>query len=133
MRASSVDQKIIATLSNEHVHLTSNEVYEEIRKWLPAVNKSTVYRALERLVSYGKVSVSDMGTGSAVYELLTDGLHQICQKCGQVMEIGDEEVRAFFSTIKEKNHFNVVTNHLILFGTCEKCHMECKNTITETN
>ena len=54
MRASSVDQIVIETLSKEHAHLTSLQVYEEVRGRLPAVNHSTVYRALKRLVDQGK-------------------------------------------------------------------------------
>lgn len=123
MRASSVDQIIVETLSKERAHLTSHQVYEEIRLRLPAVNQSTVYRALERLVHFGRVSVSDMGTGSTVYELLADGVHHhlVCQKCRQVMTIGHEDVMAFFGALQYKNHFQIVTNHLILFGICEKC------------
>ena len=123
MRASSVDQIIIETLSKEHAHLTSLQVFEEIRKRLPAVNQSTVYRALERLVKNGKVSVSDMGTGSAVFELLVDGLHHhlICQKCGQVITMNHTDVMVFFAAIQNKYHFKVITNHLILFGTCNNC------------
>jgi Fur family ferric uptake transcriptional regulator len=123
MRASSVDQIIIELLSKEHAHLTSHQVYEEIRLRLPAVNQSTVYRALERLVNYGRVSISDMGTGSAVYELLADGGHHhlICQKCKQVITLNHEEVHDFFGKIQQKSHFKIVTTHLILFGICETC------------
>ena len=104
MRASSVDQIILETLSEENVHLASLQVYEEIRSRLPAVNPSTVYRALERLTNCGKVSISDMGTGSAVYELLADGPHHhlVCQKCGQVTRIGHEEVNEFFTAVQQK-------------------------------
>lgn len=123
MRTSSVDQKIIEVLSREHAHLTSLQVYDEIKVYLPAVNQSTVYRALERLANLGKVSVSDMGTGSAVYEILADGRHHhlICQQCGQVITIEDDDVRKFFSTIQAKNHFTIHTSHLVLFGMCPQC------------
>ena len=123
MRASSVDQIILETLSKEHAHLTSHQVYEEIRERLPAVNQSTVYRALERLANNGKVSVSDMGTGSAVYELLADGVHHhlVCQRCRQVITLDHEEVQNFFEDIQLKNHFKIATSHLILFGICETC------------
>jgi Fur family ferric uptake transcriptional regulator len=123
MRASSVDQIILDTLSSEHAHLTSHQVFEKIREHLPAVNQSTVYRALERLVSYGKVSVSDMGTGSAVFEIMADGLHHhlVCQKCGYVLTIGHEDINDLFNKIQEKNKFNLITNHLVLFGICDKC------------
>jgi Fur family ferric uptake transcriptional regulator len=123
MRASSVDQVIIQTLSKEHAHLTSLQIYDEIRHQLPAVNQSTVYRSLERLVSQGLVSVSDMGTGSAVYETVTDGIHHhlVCQKCGNVKTISHEDVAEFFSNIQQEFQFKVITNHLILFGICEEC------------
>jgi Fur family transcriptional regulator, ferric uptake regulator len=123
MRASSVDQIILETLAKEHAHLTSQQVYEDIRGRLPAVNPSTVYRALERLTNCGKVSVSDMGTGSAVYETLTDGVHHhlVCQKCGQVLTIDHKDIQDFFGAIQRKNQFQVITNHLILFGVCTRC------------
>lgn len=131
MRASSVDQIIIETLSHEHAHLTSLQVYEKIRVRLPAVNHSTVYRALERLVKQGKVSISDMGTGSTVYEILSDGLHHhlVCLKCKKVITIGHEEIEKLFLVIQQELNFRVVTNHLILFGLCEECQSQssCDN------
>ena len=123
MRASSVDQIILDTLSKENAHLTSHQVYEEIRERLPAVNQSTIYRALERLANCGKVSISDMGSGSAVFELVTGRMHHhlVCQRCNQVFTIGDEQVRNFFSVLQSDHNFEITTNHLILFGICEKC------------
>lgn len=123
MRASSVDQAIIDTLTKEHAHLTSLQVFETIRERLPAVNQSTVYRALERLAKQGKISISDMGTGSAVYELLAQGLHHhlVCQRCGRVTTFGHEDATDLFSSVQDKHHFRITTNHLILFGICERC------------
>jgi Fur family ferric uptake transcriptional regulator len=123
MRASSVEQAILDVLSHEHAHLTSLQLYEEIRQRLPAVNPSTVYRALERMVHAGKVSVSDMGTGAAVYELVSQKLHHhlVCQVCGRVITLPHEPVAQLFKTLEEQQHFHVVTNHLILFGICEAC------------
>ena len=123
MRTSSVELVILEILGHEHAHLTSHEIYEHIRNRLPAVNPSTVYRALERLANQGKISVSDMGRGSAVYETVTDGMHHhlICHDCGCVITLDHEEVDGFFATIQQKNHFEIITNHLILFGVCEQC------------
>ena len=123
MRNSSVDQIILETLGKEHAHLNSQQVYERIRERLPAVNPSTVYRALERLTSYGRISVSDMGMGPVVYESLTDGMHHhlVCQRCGRVLTIEHREVKNFFDHIEEKTHFQIITNHLVLFGICPDC------------
>jgi Fur family transcriptional regulator, ferric uptake regulator len=126
VRASSVDQIILETLAKEHSHLTSHQVYEQIRGRLPAVNPSTVYRALERLVKNGKISVADIGSGAAVYESLTEEVHHhlVCQKCGYVDTIGHAEVSQFFDAVQNKKQFEVVTNHLILFGLCAGCRQE---------
>ncbi len=128
MRNSSVDQAILEVLSRNKEHLTPHQIYEGIRLRLPAVNPSTVYRSLERLAAGGKVSVSDMGTGSAVYELVADGQHHhlVCQRCGQIATIGEEEVGRFFTDVEGKYGFKVATNHLILFGLCARCRGEPK-------
>lgn len=123
MRSSSVDYYILDTLNKEHAHLSSHQVYEEIQRQLPAVNPSTVYRALERLAKAGKISVSDMGTGSAVFESVSTEMHHhlVCQGCGQVYTIGHEEIDTFFQAIAGKHNFKITTNHLVLFGLCENC------------
>ena len=123
MRSSSVDYYILEVLEKEHAHLTSHEVYEQIHPLLPAVNPSTVYRALERLVKNGKISVSDMGTGSAVYESIHRDIHHhlVCEECGQVLTINHEEVDRFFQSLEAKHGFKIKTNHLVLFGRCEAC------------
>ena len=123
MRKSSVETIIIETLSRRHAHLTSLQIFDAIRDQLPAVNQSTIYRALERLVHNGRVSVSDMGTGSAVYERMSDQMHHhlVCQKCGQILTIDHEDVEGFFSLLEEKTRYKILTNHLVLFGICKAC------------
>ncbi len=123
MRTSSVEQLILETLSRKGTHLTSLQVYEDIHGQLPALNPSTVYRALERLVHRELVSVSDIGNGSAVYELVGNGIHHhmVCEKCGKIITLRDEDVQPFFSHISQETGYRIVTNHLILFGICEQC------------
>jgi Fur family ferric uptake transcriptional regulator len=126
MRASSAETIILETLEDNHSHLTAQEIYDQIRGRLPAVNRSTIYRALERLTQAGKVSVSDMGLGAAVYESVHNHNHHhlVCQNCHQVITIQDDEVANFFESIEQHYHFKINTNHLILFGTCPECSTE---------
>jgi len=123
MKTSSVDLAILELLDEKHCHLKASEVYERLQPRFPALNASTVYRSLERLVNSGKLSVSDMGTGASVYEKVTDGIHHhlVCQKCGRVTTIEHEMVCSFFEQIEGEFGFKVFTNHLILFGECSEC------------
>lgn len=107
-------------------HFTAAEIFVQIHDRLPAVNPSTVYRALERMAEAGEISVSDMGTGATVYEALQNGMHHhlVCQKCGAVITLPHSEVAPFFQTISDQHHFEIITNHLVLFGVCQKCQTE---------
>jgi Fur family transcriptional regulator, ferric uptake regulator len=122
-RASSVDQIILETLASEHVHLSAHQVYEKIRDRLPAVNPSTIYRALERLAKNGKISVSDMGTGAVVYESLSGEPHHhlVCQQCGHITTIDNSMVCQFFKSLEDRKNFKIATHHLVLFGLCADC------------
>jgi Fur family transcriptional regulator, ferric uptake regulator len=110
-------------LEQDRSHLTAQQIYEQIHDRLPAVTLSTVYRSLERLVKAGQISISDMGLGAEVYETVGSKQHHhlVCQACGQVKTIDDEMVQSFFSGIEQQHGFQVVTNHLILFGRCLQC------------
>jgi Fur family transcriptional regulator, ferric uptake regulator len=123
MRNSSADQLILETLGAQKSHLTSHQIYEEVHLRLPAINPSTVYRALDRLVSLGKVTVSDMGLWAAVFELAGEKPHHhlVCQGCGHITLIDDEQISPLLSQLESKYHFHIKTNHLVLFGLCEIC------------
>ncbi len=137
MSASSVE-KLIIELFNDHpsqdAHFTAAEVFNHLKPQLPAVNPSTIYRALERMAHAGKISVSDMGTGSAVYEMVGRERHHhlVCQECGKILTIGDKAVACLFEKLHNENNFEILTNHLILFGTCQECRQK-KNRTNEIN
>ncbi len=103
--------------------MSAQEVFQRLHTRFPAVNPSTIYRALERMSRQGLVSIADLGTGAAVYEKVSDRMHHhlVCQICGSVQTIDDEEVGTFFKEVGNQYHFKVNTNHLILFGECAAC------------
>jgi len=123
MRSSSVNTLILETLEHEGSHLDAHAVYERIRVNLPAVNPSTVYRALERLSRAGQVSVSDMGTGKAVYEAVGSAIHHhlVCQSCGKILTLDHQAAQEFLAQVERQSGFTIVTNHLVLFGVCPVC------------
>lgn len=124
MRASSIHTAILELLETSSPgHLPANEIYEQIRRRLPAVNPSSVYRALERLSRAGLISISDMGVGASVYEFVAQEKHHhlVCQNCGATFTLPNELVRGFFQQVDSTAGFSVTTNHLVLFGLCTNC------------
>jgi len=123
MRASSITNEILEVLKKEHDHLTEVEVYEAVKVKFTAVNHSTVYRALRRLVDDGQVSITDIGRGAQVFELVAGEPHHhlVCQNCGRIVNLRDGSVEALFQNIEHDHHFKVITKHLALFGYCRDC------------
>lgn len=123
MKSSTVQQLILDLLNEEHAHFTAQELYTYLKPRLPSLNPSTVYRSLERLSQAEKVSISDMGTGSAVYEIIGSSPHHhlVCKNCQKVKTLGNDVVQPFFDQIEARSGFTLTTNHLILFGYCPDC------------
>jgi Fur family ferric uptake transcriptional regulator len=128
MRASSVTNEILEILKKEHDHLTEVEIYEAVKNKFTAVNHSTVYRALRRLVDDGQVSITDIGRGAQVFEFCSGDTHHhlVCQSCGKITNLTDGTVEELFAQIEKNHHFQVITKHLALFGYCQACQEKLK-------
>ncbi len=123
MRASSVANEILDILKKEHTHLTEVEIYAAVKKKFTAVNHSTVYRALRRLVDSNQVSITDIGRGAQVFEICSGDPHHhlVCQSCGKITNLTDGTVEELFGKIEKNHGFEVITRHLALFGYCPEC------------
>ena len=65
-------------------HLTAEEVAAEVRRTLPDVNVSTVYRTLELLVSLDLVVETRLEGSACYYEVSPEPTHHhfVCTRCG---------------------------------------------------
>ncbi|MFQ5578249.1 MAG: Fur family transcriptional regulator [Anaerolineae bacterium] len=104
-------------------HTTPEEIYARVKSMAPAVNQATVYRTLEFLCQLGLVVSADIGIGQKVYEIAGDTPHHhlVCRQCEQVQSLDHTLVQPFFAQTEAETGFKVETDHLILFGLCERC------------
>ncbi len=115
---------IYETLEANQAHMTAYEVYEAVKPRLPSLNLSTVYRTLEYLTHQGLISVADVGASMPIYEAASNTHHHlVCQSCGNIQIMDHDQVKAFFEKVSQEYQFTIHTNHLILFGLCEKCRV----------
>ena len=106
-------------------HLSADDVFARVEPVLPAVNRSTVYRTLELFSELGLVSVTDLGGGARVFELI-DELHHhlICHRCGAILELDDDLVEPLRTQIRDRYGFAPAIDHLAVFGFCTVCDRE---------
>ena len=108
-------------------HTIYDEICERVQAKAPAVNRATVYRTLNFLQGLHLIVAAEIG-GRTVYEIagLKPHHHLVCLSCGTTEELSHDLVAPFFDKIKRNRHFAVETNHLALFGQCQRCRAASK-------
>jgi Fur family ferric uptake transcriptional regulator len=116
-------QMILDVLHEAGGHCTPEEVYRRVQCKSSAINRTTVYRTLEFLVSLGLVTTAHIQGNQVIYELASDHPHHhiVCQHCNHVEVIDHEMVAALFTKLEEKSGYIINTDHLVLFGVCAHC------------
>lgn len=87
------------------------------------VNKTTVYRQIEKFVKEGLILEVEFGDGKKRYELgsLDHHHHLICKKCKKIEDIAlDEDI--VLKEVVKKTNFKVESHSLEFFGLCIDCN-----------
>jgi len=115
-RQPKTQQAILQLLTQEHL-LTAPEIVERLAKNQTAVNKTTVYRAVEKLLTAGTLCKILLKDDVPSYELRADHHdHFICERCGRIEKIACQQINLPNLEGKTVDH-----HHLTLYGVCERC------------
>ena len=103
-------------------HLTAEEVALEVRRTLPDVNLSTVYRTLELLVSLDLVVETRLEGAASYYEVSPEPSHHhfVCTGCGAVGHFGDALLAPVHDELG-RHDFAVGHIQVTAFGLCRDC------------
>lgn len=115
-RPATVQPAIISLLEKQHV-LSASQIAAHLEKSGQDVNKTTIYRALEKLLESGTVCKQVFGDDLLMYELRHDHHdHLVCETCGTV-----ETTDCITTTPKKIGGFQVNHHHTTIFGQCSEC------------
>lgn len=118
-------------LAHEGEHLSTEEIYENVKKTHPEIGLATVYRTLILLDNMEVVYKLDLDDGCSRYELnkhKEDHRHHhlICMKCGSVAEVEGDLLETLEEQILEKNKFIVKDHRVKFYGYCSVCSEEMR-------
>lgn len=110
-------------------HLSSEDLYDLVKKEDPTVGQTTVYRTLKLLTEAGLAREVRFGDGRTHYEHHYNREHHdhmICTECGKVVEFFSAELEAMQDEIAAKYNFILTQHSMRLLGLCEDCQTVAK-------
>jgi Fur family ferric uptake transcriptional regulator len=121
-------QLILDAICAAHGHTTFEEIFARVKAKSSAVNRATVYRALDFLCKLRLVVAADLGNGRTVYEIAGDRPHHhlVCRACGATHELPHDVVAGLFARVAREHRFHVDMDHVALFGLCEACRAQAQ-------
>lgn len=111
-------------LRSQEAHLSAEQICTRVQETFPNVNLSTVYRTVELLVALGLVRETCLGPGTRLFEVEEDVPHHhlVCEGCGTVIHVHDEDLDGLGDTLKAAKLFTL--REATLFGYCSSCRPE---------
>jgi Fur family transcriptional regulator, ferric uptake regulator len=102
-------------------HMSAEDVCGKVQEQFPHINISTVYRTLELLVELDLVRETHLGPTRRFFEVEEEIPHHhlVCEKCGQVTHVHDEDLGDLGPLLQQEQGFAV--REVTVFGLCEAC------------
>ena len=124
--------KILAYLQqNKNRSVNVNDIANYLASQNSAVNITTVYRYLDKLVSQGVLIKYVAEKGSmATYQYVEKGkhckehLHLRCMKCGAVIHLECDFMSEISQHILKEHGFLLSCEHSVMCGLCQNCRTE---------
>lgn len=115
MKPRNLTHQLVSLLEKHHL-LSANQLLEQLEQHAQPYNKTSVYRALDRLLSEGKICQYVFDGKEAVYEVRAHHHdHAICEQCGIVSSVECHSASLAPSNFKVDHH------HTFLYGVCANC------------
>ncbi len=114
---------IFENLQEREDHPTADQIYEEVKKLLPGISKTTVYRVLETLVQVKAIRKVDHPGSSSRFDARTDHHHHwVCIECHKMMDVEDSKTFKFSYPKKIRRDFKILDYSIHFTGICENCN-----------
>lgn len=133
MRASGYTTKLYSMIlefftNNHEKALTAGDVFSYVHSQNEKINRATVYRNLDKLISEGKILKYVTDDGKMASYILRDETHKCgehfhlqCSECGKVIHLDCGYVDDFIKHISEEHGFDLRCSSSIIFGKCREC------------
>ena len=102
---------------------TAQELYEQLRRRYAGIGRATVFRTLEALVTAGVARRLEQDGHVYGYVACRPEHHHhlACDRCGQVVEIGEQYIRPVADRVAADLGFTIDDARIDFYGLCADC------------
>jgi Fur family transcriptional regulator, ferric uptake regulator len=115
---------ILKTFLEQRDHLSTDELYRQVRKKDAKIGFTTVYRTLKLFTECGLASEVAFHDGISRYEHQYNRRghnHMVCTECGSSVEFFAPELQELEQEIGKKYHYLTTRHSFQIYGICEDC------------
>jgi Fe2+ or Zn2+ uptake regulation protein len=122
-RGSKQKKAVLSSVVSSADHPSADQIFLRVRKQMPGVSLSTVYRNLGILVQEGEL-IAVSGPGAEIhYDHLTENhCHVQCRMCGKVCDVLSARVDFASMLPVTACDFNIDGVSVTFTGICEECN-----------
>jgi len=103
-------------------HPSPEEVYEKVRKRIPAISLATVYKNLNRFLQAGLLQEMSVHHGSLRVEVNDHPHHHlVCASCKKIEDIDSEQIGPLHVRGRLPKCFEVQRFSVDVIGLCARC------------
>ncbi len=133
VRLTTQRRRVFELICSSHSASSAYDLLEQLKESEPQAKPPTVYRALDFLLEQGFIhrvestnsfiTCCSFNTQQHFFQLL------ICDKCGGVVELEDENLEALLAKNAEKHGFKLTKQVIETHGECQACSSEIKEKV----
>ena len=103
-------------------HITSDELFREVRNQHPNIGYTTVYRTMKLLCDAGLATEHHFADGITRFEIAHEHHdHLVCTRCGKIIEFECQMIEDTQNEIAARYGFRLLRHRHELYGHCEEC------------
>lgn len=121
LRMTNQREMILRELKKSKKHLTADELYERVKKYMPRISLATVYRNLEILSDASMIRKLEISGRQKRFDSeLAEHDHIYCVLCQRIenLDIGDNEINL---DVVDTKGYTITGRRLEVTGICPKC------------
>ncbi len=122
MRMTSQREIILKELQDSHQHLTADELYERVKKFMPRISLATVYRNLETLSEAGIIGKLEISGRQKRFDAdVHPHDHIFCLQCQRVDNIEFDRNLVNPAAVASDKGYRITGYRVEFKGICSSC------------